>query len=228
MGTTKSVFATLNEINCNEHTEKKNGLTYLSWAWALSELMKIYPEMSYEVRHWDNKPYLFDENLGYMVETSVTIGSITRTMWLPVMDSSNKAMKSVEYYYEVNNPNFKYAKKGDDGIYRDGYGREQKEKIKKVVLPATMYDINTAIMRCLVKNLAMFGLGLYIYAGEDLPEGAKQEQNHNLEQVIADVNACTSISELTQIHKSKPELHQVLDFMNALTAKKKELKSLQQ
>lgn len=228
MGTTKSVFATLNEINCNEHTEKKNGLTYLSWAWALSELMKIYPEMSYEVRHWDNKPYLFDENLGYMVETSVTIGSITRTMWLPVMDSSNKAMKSVEYYYEVNNPNFKYAKKGDDGIYRDGYGREQKEKIKKVVLPATMYDINTAIMRCLVKNLAVFGLGLYIYAGEDLPEEAKQEQNHNLEQVIADVNACTSISELTQIHKSKPELHQVLDFMNALTAKKKELKSLQQ
>lgn len=228
MEATKSVFGTLNNINCNEHTEKKNGLTYLSWAWALAELMKIFPEMSYEVRHWDNKPYLFDENLGYMVETSVTIGSITRTMWLPVMDSSNKAMKSEEYYYEVNNPNFKYAKKGDDGIYRDGYGREQKEKIKKVVLPATMFDINTAIMRCLVKNLAMFGLGLYIYAGEDLPEEAKQEQNHNLEQVIADVNACTSISELTQIHKSKPELHQVLDFMNALIAKKKELKSLQQ
>ena len=35
-----------------------------------------------------------------------------------------------------------------------------------------MFDVNKAIMRCLVKNLAMFGLGLYVYAGEDLPEDA--------------------------------------------------------
>ena len=39
-----------------------------------------------------------------------------------------------------------------------------------------MFDINTAIMRCLVKCLAMFGLGTYIYAGEDLPEASKEEE----------------------------------------------------
>lgn len=223
--TKTSVFGTLNSINCNEHTEKKNGLTYLSWAWAWAELMKIYPEMSYEVRHWDNKPYLFDENLGYMVETSVTIGSITRTMWLPVMDSSNKAMKSEEYYYEVNNPNFKYAKKGDDGIYRDGYGREQKEKIKKVVLPATMFDINTAIMRCLVKNLAMFGLGLYIYAGEDLPEEAKQEQQVNqVAEVLEQIKTAKSKAELSAIYNAHKDLHGLSDFMTALSTRKKEVK----
>lgn len=222
--TKTSVFGTLNAINCNEHTEKKNGLTYLSWAWALAELMKIYPEMSYEVRHWDNKPYLFDENLGYMVETSVTIGSITRTMWLPVMDSSNKAMKSVEYYYEVSNPNFKYAKKGEDGVYRDGYGREQKEKIKKTVQSATMFDINTAIMRCLVKNFAMFGLGLYIYSGEDLPEGEQEAKVNQLADVLESIAKATSKAELGEIYNANKDLQGVTEFMNALSKRKKEVK----
>ena len=44
----------------------------------------------------------------------------------------------------------------------------------KALKTADMFDINKAIMRCLTKNLAMFGLGLYIYAGEDLPEGAEE------------------------------------------------------
>jgi len=81
-----------------------------------------------------------------MVFTSVTIEDVTHTMWLPVMDSSNKAMKSEGYTYDT--------------------------RFKKdiSVEPATMFDVNKAIMRCLVKNLAMFGLGLYIYSGEDLPE----------------------------------------------------------
>jgi hypothetical protein len=66
-------------------------------------------------------------------------------MWLPVMDGANKAMKAEAYTYTTK------------------YG-------EKDVEPASMFDINKTIMRCLVKNLAMFGLGLYIYAGEDLPE----------------------------------------------------------
>ena len=81
-----------------------------------------------------------------MVFTSVTIEDLTHTMWLPVMDAANKAMKSTSYTYNT--------------------------KFKKdiPVEPATMFDVNKTIMRCLVKNLAMFGLGLYIYSGEDLPE----------------------------------------------------------
>lgn len=166
----KSVFAALNAINVNDHTEvKDNGkdkLTYLSWVWAWQQVKLDYPDVCYEVKHWDGKPYLYDENLGYMVETSVTIEGETMTMWLPVMDSKNKAMKAQPYTYKT--------KYGD-----------------KYVEAATMFDINTTIMRCLVKNLAMFGLGLYIYAGEDLPKEEKEQQQGALQIKIDE--ACAAM-----------------------------------
>lgn len=146
------VFKTLDSVNVNDHTESREGLTYLSWAWAWAELMKKYPDASYEIwKDEQNRPYIYDDNLGYMVFTSVTIEGNTKEMWLPVMDSKNKAMKAVPYEYKTK------------------YGM-------KTVEPATMFDVNKAIMRCLVKNLAMFGLGLYIYAGEDLPETETKEE----------------------------------------------------
>lgn len=180
MSEQKGVFDTLFSINVNGHTEKKktNGteLTYLSWPFAWAEVKKTYPEATYEVVKQDNGlPYTFDENTGYMVNTRVTIEGVTHEMWLPVMDGANKAMKAEEYTYLVKNLNFRYAKKCDDGVYRDNYGREQPQYIEKRVDPASMFDVNKAIMRCLVKNLAMFGLGLYIYAGEDLPESEQPE-----------------------------------------------------
>ena len=49
METIKSVFSTLNAVNCNGHTEKKNNLTYLSWAWAWAEVKKLYPNASYTI-----------------------------------------------------------------------------------------------------------------------------------------------------------------------------------
>lgn len=139
-------FSELNNINVNGRTENKNGLTYLSWAWAWAEFKKVCPNAKYEVIKFDGKPYIYDENLGYMCYTTVTVGDLTHEMWLPVMDSANKSMKAKPY------------------TYTDRYGKE------KTVNAATMFDINKTIMRCLTKNLAMFGLGLYIYAGEDLPE----------------------------------------------------------
>lgn len=138
------MFDELYGINVNEHTEEKNGLTYLSWCWAWAEIKKRYPNANYEILKFENNlPYVYDENTGYMVFTKVTIEDLTYEMWLPVMDGANKAMKSHEYTYTVKS-----------------FGKE----IEKKVLPATMFDINKTIMRCLVKNLAMFGLGLYIYA----------------------------------------------------------------
>ena len=95
-------------------------------------------------------------------------------MWLPVMDGANNAMKAEPYEYTVKNPNFRYAKKQEDGRYLDKYGNEQPEYFVKHVNAATMFDVNKTIMRCLVKNLAMFGLGLYIYAGEDLPTAPEE------------------------------------------------------
>lgn len=149
----KNYFNELYSLNVNENVEKKNGLSYLSWSWAIAEILKKYPDMTYEIKRFGENqlPYVYDENTGYMVFTSVTIESITREMWLPVMDGANKAMLDHEYTYQVKD-------------YKTG---EYKEK---TVAIATMFDINKTIMRCLTKNLAMFGLGLYIYAGEDLPE----------------------------------------------------------
>lgn len=139
-------FEKLYRVNVNDYTEEKNGLTYLSWANAWAEVKKIYPNAEYTIKRFDNNlPYVYDENTGYMVFTDVTIEGLTYEMWLPVMDGANKAMKNTAYTYKTK------------------YG-------EKTVEPATMFDINKTIMRCLVKNLAMFGLGLYIYAGEDLPE----------------------------------------------------------
>lgn len=153
----KTVFETLNDINVNGHTEGRNGLTYLSWVWAVSEVMKKYPDMEYEVVKFDGIPYVYDEKTGYMVYTKVTINGVTHEMWLPVMDSNNKAMKSEPYTYTTKNG-------------------------EKTVEAATMFDINKTIMRCLCKNLAMFGLGLYIYAGEDLPEAEKEEAKKTSEK----------------------------------------------
>lgn len=177
-------FETLNDLNINGHTEIKNvggkDLTYLSWPWAWAEVKKRYPDAHYTIwKNADGLPYTEDPITGYMVYTSVTIDGNTHEMWLPVMDGANRAMRRTDYDYKVKNPNFRYAKKQEDGRYLDSYGREQTEFFIKHCEAATMMDINKTIMRCLVKNLAMFGLGLYIYAGEDLPETEKDQEVKN-------------------------------------------------
>lgn len=137
----KTVFERLSAINVNEHVEKKSNLTYLSWAWAWSKTKTECPDATYKIGETT-----YDDALGFMCHTTVTIEAETLEMWLPVMDGANKSMKKTEYSYS--------SRYGD-----------------KKVDAATTFDINKTIMRCLVKNLAMFGLGIYIYAGEDLPEG---------------------------------------------------------
>lgn len=149
------LFNSLYKITVNDVVEKRNKLTYLSWAWAWAEVSKICEEVDYEIYRdpETHRPYLFDEKTGYMVFTSITVNGVKRDMWLPVMDGANKAMKDKPYTYEVND-------------YQWNNETKKKEivgKIEKRVEAATMFDINKMIMRCLVKNLAMFGLGLYIY-----------------------------------------------------------------
>ena len=167
----KQQFENLYSLDVSQYVEEKQGLSYLSWAYAWREFKKFYPDAVYTVvKDEHNRCYFGDENIGYMVYTTVTAGGLTYGMWLPVMDGANKAMKLSAYEYTVKNPNFKYAKKDASGVYRDKYGNEQPEYIVKRCEAISMFDVNKTVMRCLVKNLAMFGLGLYIYAGEDLPE----------------------------------------------------------
>lgn len=181
------VFNELVKVDVSKHIEKKNGLSYLSWAWAWQYVKEKYPDSNYVDVKFDGKPYLYDENLGYLVCTEVTIKGETIPMSLPVMDNKNKAMKSSPYKYKT----------------RSG---------EQSVEAATMFDINNARMRCLVKNLAMFGLGLYIYAGEDLPvttqiemiskEDIEKLSEHIVSKGYTVEQICTSynIGSLSELH----------------------------
>lgn len=152
-----NTFKTLSQINVNGMVEKKqtggSTLTYLSWASAWQVAKENFPDIEYEIEKNPETglPYWYDPLTGYMVFTKVSLGDQTHEMWLPVMDGTNHAMKAEPY--------------------------EVQTKYKKfTVQAATMTDINKTIMRCLVKNLSIFGLGLYIYRGEDLPIDTEQSQ----------------------------------------------------
>lgn len=202
----ESVFSVLNAIDVNEHTEKKDNLTYLSWSWAWAEVKKRFPDADYKIfRDESNRPYIEDPDFGLMCYTSVTIDGKTYEMWLPVMDSSNNAMKRTPYEYVTS-------------------------RGKKTVKAATMFDINKTLMRCLVKNLAMFGLGLYIYSGEDLPEDAKQQisqKESELEEAFslikANILTAPSKQYLMDLHKQNTALHDYAPYKNAMNKRFKEV-----
>jgi len=118
------------KINVNEHLEKKGNLSYLSWAWAWAEVLKVDPGAQWTAHEWDNSPVMHLRNGTAMVKVSVEIKGNIKTCILPVMDNRNRA-----------------------------------------IVDPDAFAVNTATMRCLAKAIAMHGLGLYIYAGEDLPEG---------------------------------------------------------
>ena len=115
-------YKDLRQINVSQHIEKKNGLSYLSWSWALDQLLQLDDSATWEYL----EPKKFGESM--MVFCKVTAFGKSRTAQLPVMDFRNQA---------IPNPN--------------------------------AYQVNTAMQRCLAKAISLHGIGLYIYAGEDLP-----------------------------------------------------------
>ena len=135
-----SVWETLSKIDVSEHTEEKNGLTYLSWAWAWGIVKKYYPKATFTKNLYSSAnndctlPYMIDPAGYAFVSVTVDIDGETQTEILPVLDYANKS---------VSQPN--------------------------------SFQVNTALQRCLTKCLAFHGLGHYIYAGEDLPEGVEQK-----------------------------------------------------
>ena len=178
-----TVFKTLNALNVNEHTAKKGRLTYLSWAAAWGELLKLYPDSSFKV--YENEkgfPYFADEP-GVMTKVSVTVESVERICWLPVMDNRNNAKK---------------------------------------IEQTTMRDINDTIMRCLAKAIALHGLGLYIYKGEDVPDQAIPDNVTELPKPAPKVSpkkAAPKVEAKPEKPKFDPDEHQkVFDwFMNYKT-----------
>lgn len=187
----KSVFVTLNALDCTEHIDKRKSsdgeLSYLSWPWAWAEVKKRYPDASYTIyKDENNRPYVEDPDFGLMCYTTVTINGQTLEMWLPVMDGANRAMRRTEYTYTT--------KKGEGKVNA-----------------ATMFDVNKTIMRCLVKNLAMFGLGLYIYAGEDLPETDPAD----VDKLIEQMKACASKEEAQKLWNDNAKLQSNAKFKAA-------------
>lgn len=203
-------FDRLKAVNVDGHKEEKNGLSYLSWVWAVSEVTKLYPDFDYEVETFDGLPYVFDPKTGYMVFTKVTIEGKTKRMWLPVMDGANKAMLDHAYTYKARY----YDRKTK--AYVDG---------ERTVAPATMFDINKTIMRCLTKNLSMFGLGLYIYAGEDFPDpieekpdplqSAKDKLNRSKQNLLAAAQSmnveCTDLLKKAGWKEGEPATQEQVD-----------------
>lgn len=154
----KIMFDHLSSLDLSEMTEKRDKLSYLSWANCFSILKKVYPDAAYRViQNESGQPYFSDPATGIMVLTEVTIDGIATQCFLPVMDCRNQAMKLTPYKYQI-------------------WEKSKNAYIEKVVDAATMFDINKTIWRCLVKNVAIAtGIGLYLYQGEDIPEKRSDE-----------------------------------------------------
>ncbi|MBR6592994.1 MAG: DUF1071 domain-containing protein [Prevotella sp.] len=145
-------FDALYEMNLGDKVEKKDGLSYLTWSEAWKAFKEIYPSATFRVvANPDTKlPYFVDPQIGIMVFTEVTADDMTQQCFLPVLNSSMKPMRMEAYNYTV-------------------YDKQNKRQIEKTCEAASMFDINKTIMRCLVKNLALYGVGLKLYQGEDIP-----------------------------------------------------------
>lgn len=133
----ENYFTKLYDINVSEKTEKKGGLTYLSWAWAWGELKKHHPDAEYTVYENANGWNYHTDGKTCWVKTGVKIEHLEHIEYLPVMDFKNKSISADQ---------------------------------------VTSFDVNKAIQRSLTKAVARHGLGLYIYAGEDLPEDSAPVQ----------------------------------------------------
>ena len=162
--TKKNYFTELNGINVSGKTEKKNGLTYLSWAWAWGELKKLHPDATYTIYEDAEGRFYHTDGRTCWVKTGVTVDGIEHIEYLPVMDLRNRSIPANA---------------------------------------VTSFDVNKAIQRSLTKAVARHGLGLYIYAGEDLPEEdttagipdveeVKAPEHPNAEQVYQMIHLATS------------------------------------
>lgn len=156
------------KTNVNEHTERKNNLTYLSWAWAWAEALKADPAATFKVEtfkrdQYTEEPFMTLPGGTAMVWVTVTIFGKPMTCQLPVMDHRNKA---------IPNPD--------------------------------AFQVNTAIMRCMTKALSLHGLGLYIYAGEDLPEG-EEKPMPDITDWLSAIDATATGEELQAVYKEAYE-----------------------
>ena len=179
----ENYFIKLNSIDCSKKIEKKNGLSYLSWAWAWGEIKKIHPTANYKIYETGKGINYWTDGRTCWVKTGVTIDDIEHIEYLPIMDFKNKSIPL--------------------------------ESI-------TSFDVNKAIQRSLTKACARHGLGLYIYAGEDLPESEKTKSKVP-ENLFIEILQTTDEAQLQEIWSKNQNLQKEADFIQAVTTQKKKL-----
>lgn len=171
-----SVFAVLSTIDCKGHIEKKNNLSYLSWAWAWQILKEKYPSATYTI--YENKDGLNYHTDGHTcwVKTGVTVDGIEHIEYLPIMDFRNASIP-----------------------------------VGKV----TSFDVNKAIQRSLTKAVARHGLGLYIYAGEDIPDPHDDELRAMVNAAVPAPSLSAPKSNKEMMHQNHPKWQAMLDSILA-------------
>ncbi|MBC2871814.1 DUF1071 domain-containing protein [Bittarella massiliensis] len=173
----ENYFAELNALNVGDKIEKKNGLSYLSWAWAWGEVKKLHPDAQYRIyENADGWNYHTDGRTCW-VKTGVTVAGIEHIEYLPVMNNRNKSIPVEE---------------------------------------VTSFDVNKAIQRSLTKALARHGLGLYIYAGEDLPEDAQKAAKEEEKKANASkIDEIKQASLLGEIKRTGWTVEGMLDWLSS-------------
>lgn len=145
------IFEKLSAIDVAPLIKKKNGLDYLSWANAWAVLMEYYPNSTYQIKEFDEVQ--FDKQTGTWQPTGRKLDYL-------------KTDAGVEVEVEVNIDGETFGQK----LYAMDFRN-------KAIKEPTYVEINKAQQRCLVKAIAMAGLGLNLYQGEDLPTGETIKRN---------------------------------------------------
>lgn len=174
-------FNELRLINVNEHTERKGKFIYLSWTWAVDQLLQNDPAATWTF----GDPVYFNESV--MVFCTVNAFGKSMTCQMPVLNNMNKA---------ISNPN--------------------------------AMDVNTAMMRCLTKCISLFGIGLYIYAGEDLPDEPEVDLTAETDKWLLAISECKDLEQLREIYGAAGKAlsknkSAILEIASAKDAKKAEL-----
>jgi hypothetical protein len=218
----KSIFHNLSLIDTSKKIQTKSNYKYVSWADAVAEVSKKYPDnFSYEIlENEEGKPFFYDDVAGYWVKTKVKIQDQEKKMMLPVLDSANRVLKKESYFYEVKNK------------------QNPSQPFKKKAEAIDIQAINKAIMRCLVKNLALFGFGLSLWTKDDIYSNEerqeiniiyitskqKEELKNLIQETESDEEALCRIYHINQIAELPIELFKKMK--ESLEAKKANSKKL--
>lgn len=237
----KAYFDAMYNADLSEEVEKKNGMSYVSWSQTWKCLKEFYPSANYKIFTNPNTGLpVFESEIGLMVHTAVECDGLTYEDWNPVLDYSNRSMKSVGYTVSV-------------------YNKQTHQYEEKQVAPATSFDINSSIQRSLCRAIARHGLALKLWSSGEFNEESTDQNNNGYYQqknnggyqrqqapqpkqqynrpaqsvsdsnatLKAAINATTDVASLVSLYLDNTQMIESnLELKNLLTNRKKALQNL--